>query len=207
MLDEFKRLLSANDDVDEASIKQTAQQLLTRQFLHRERPIHRKHYQNVVRFQRFYRNLFDVLNHTLVVNESKGYVGLVPEDFVLRMKLEETLILLTLRFVYDQEVGQFNVDENGCVSLMIDEFEDRYQHFAKRELPRSAGTFNDILKTFADRGVISVDQEESELKMLQIMILPTIAEVLTGAAIERMAGYLMANNVPVTVEEESEDTK
>ncbi|MEW8523832.1 MAG: DUF4194 domain-containing protein [Candidatus Thiodiazotropha endolucinida] len=208
MIKDLKTLLDADEELDEAELKQTAQMLLARQFLLRHKPRHRRHYDRVVRYQKYYRNLMDALNHQLVINENHGYVGITPDDFVYRMKLEETLILLALRYIYDEELNAFNLEDDGSVLVSVEDFEDRYLQLTQRDMPKTSTVFREYLKDFANHGILDTEQDELDPRVVRIRIYPTISELLSGNMIERVAGYLMAEDVPVVeklAEEEREE--
>ncbi len=206
MIKDLKTLLDADEELDGAELKLTAQMLLTRQFLIRHKPRHRCHYDRVVRYQKYYRNLMDALNHQLVINENHGYVGITPEDFVYRMKLEETLILLALRYIYDEELNAFNLEEDGSVLVSVEDFEDRYLQLTQRDMPKTSTVFREYLKDFANHGILDTEQDEFDPRVIRIRIYPTISELLSGNMIERVAGYIMAEDVPV-VEESAEEER
>lgn len=198
MIKDLKTLLSADEELEEADLKLTAQRLLAKQFLLRAKPKQRRHFDRVVRYQKYYRNLMDALNHQLVINENHGYVGITPEDFVYRMKREETLILLALRYIYDEELNAFNLEEDGSVLVSVEDFEDRYLQLTQRGMPKKSTVFREYLRDFANHGILDAEQ------IVRIRIYPTISELLSGNMIEKVAGYLKAEDVPV-VEKSEED--
>jgi len=204
MIKDLKTLLSADEELEEEDLKLTAQMLLAKQFLLRAKPRQRRHFDRVVRYQKYYRNLMDALNHQLVINENHGYVGITPEDFVYRMKLEETLILLALRYIYDEELNAFNLEEDGSVLVSVEDFEDRYLQLTQRDMPKTSTVFREYLRDFANHGILDAEQDEFDPRIVRIRIYPTISELLSGNMIEKVAGYLMAEDVPV-VEKSEED--
>lgn len=196
MIKDLKTLLDADEELDEAEIKLTAQVLLTRQFLLRGKSRQRRHFERVVRYQHYFRNLMSALNHQLVINESHGYVGITPEDFIYRMKLEETLILLALRYVYDQELNAFNLEEDGSVLVSVEDFADRYLQLTRRDMPKTSTTFRAYLGEFASHGILDREQDEADPRIERIRVYPTISELLSGNMIEKVAEYLKAEDAP-----------
>ncbi|MCY4265725.1 MAG: hypothetical protein OXE78_12855, partial [Gammaproteobacteria bacterium] len=71
-------------------------------------------------------------------------------------------------------------------------------------MPRTSTAFREYLKDFANHGILDTEQDEFDQRIVRIRIYPTISELLSGNMIEKVAGYLMAENMPV-VEKSEED--
>lgn len=187
MLKDLSALLDRDDEADEAELKQTAQRLLAWQFVIRSRRGHRAHYDRVLRHLRYYTELMDALNYRLHANEQAGFVGIIPNDFVSSMKLEETLILLALRYIYDEQVQAFQVEDDRSVLISLPEFQRRYQHITKRGLPASPVVFRDYLKQFESHGLID---QVSDAEHALIRILPTLADLLNAQTLQTLAAHI-----------------
>jgi hypothetical protein len=207
MIKDLKRILEANDDLDEADFQEATQLLLTRQFLLRSKGRQRKAYDLVARNQTYFRDLMDAMNYQLVLDENQGYVGVVPETFITRMKLEESLLLMVLRYVYDQEINSFNVENDGSVVISIEDLENRYLQLTQREMPQRKSVFVDYMRDFTHRNIAAMEQDEQNPMQELIRIYPVIGSLLSGDMLERLAAYIQAEDIPVTdmeVEDEEE---
>jgi hypothetical protein len=210
VLNELKRIIERNDDIEEDDIKKAAYILQNSQFLYESRPRQRKHYDVIVRFQHYYADLMDAVNMQLVVNEPQGFVGAMPKEFLRRMRLEETLFLLTLRYVYDEEVTAFHANEDASVYVSLDDLELRYTQLTKREFPKTKSDFEAWTRPLEQNNIIEVGVDENQPEIQRIKILPSIAVLLSGDALKQMEVYLRAEDVPMDgpgdegVEEESE---
>lgn len=78
MLTELKNTAQRFDGIEEEQLRSAGYNLLSRQFLHRAKQLHRKHYEVVVRCSKYFIHLMDALNYNLVIEESLGYVGAIP---------------------------------------------------------------------------------------------------------------------------------
>lgn len=148
MLSDLRHLLQRQDELDEESLKQAACNLLARQFLLRRRVRHRRHYDVVVQCIPYFTNLLDALNYQLVVNEDRGYVGIIPKDYIRRMSLDETLLMFAFRYLYDDAIISYTANEDATVDISIEDFELRYREFTTRELPRTKREFAALLEPF-----------------------------------------------------------
>ena len=205
MIKDMKILIDADEEADDTDLRLTAHMLLAKQFLLEGKQKQRSHFDRVLRYQKYYRDLMDALNHRLVINENRGYVGIVPEVFINPMKLEEALILLALRYIYDEELNAFNLEEDGSVLVSFEDFADRYIQITKREMPKQLTVFQGYLKGFESHGILYVEKDKSDPPVERIRICPTISELLGGNAIEKLAGYLMAKGVQVTEKPDFEE--
>ena len=193
MLSELKNLLARNEDVEEETLKQAAYALLSQQFLHRARPRQRKQYETVVRFQTYFINLMHANNQQLAINENHGYVGIIPQDYTRRMKLEETLFLLTLRYIYDEEINAFHAHDDGSVDISIEDLQVRYQQLTKRDLPYHKMELDAWTQPLVQLGIIDSGNDPTLPEIYRIKILPSITAVLNADALTMLEMYTKAD--------------
>lgn len=205
MLKDLKTILDADDAIDESDFRKAAQMLLAKQFLYRQKNTMRKHYELISRHNRYFRNLMDAQNYQLCINENQGYVGIIPVDFVSRMKLEETLILLVMRNVYEEKVKDMDLEDDASAVTSIVDFEDSYLQLTKRQLPNKT-EFYAITKPFSERGLIHIDSDEDDPAIVFIRIYPVIVELLHGSALEKLGGYIDAENEGIDINDDFDDT-
>lgn len=202
MLRELENILNGSANVEETHMLEATQALLAYQFLRRAYGKHRKYFELVVRFERYFADLMEATNHRLVVNEDKGYVGAVPLGYVNRMRLDEVLLLLALRAMYDQEMQRFQVDDNAEAQIPLEDFEMRYFKFTQRALPKNQTSFDELMRMFSRLG-IAEQVVEDDAKAIRIF--PTVNELLDGDALSGIEDYLQADGVMLADEEAPED--
>lgn len=198
---ELKLLLSKYEDVDEDELKAAASALLSRQFLYRMKGRHRKYFEIVTRFQTYFYNLMDAVGHQLLVEEDRGFVGIVPVNYTRMMSLDETLLLFAIRFFYDEEISAFNANEDGSVSISLEDFEVRYERFTQRPLPRSKGDFQQLIGHFVRYGIVEYGPDENTPEIERVRILPSITALLTGDVTKRIEVYMRASDIETQIEE------
>jgi hypothetical protein len=195
VISDMKNLLARYEDVEELALKEAAYNLLARQFLLQQKGRHRKHYDLVARFPGYFGNLMEALNHELVVNEERGYVGAVPLDYTRRMSLAETLVLFTLRYLYDEAVMNFSANEDGTVEITVEDFEIRHHQFTRRDLPKSKGEFEALIAPFIRCAILEHGADEERPEIDRLRILPTITALLNGDVVKRIEVYLKAEDI------------
>ncbi len=193
MIHDLKKIIDGDDRLHEDDFKKAAQELLSKQFLMRTKVTSKRSYDLVVRYQKYFTNLMDTTNHELIVNETDGYVGVIPSNFITRMRLEETLIILVMSLLYGEKFLAQEQEDDNSVILTIEEYEDRYQQVTKRELPNKS-EFKELCKRFCELSLIELNNNIEDSAAVFIRIYPTITDMLGGNALEQLAGYVMADN-------------
>lgn len=203
MISELRHLVQRNEGVEAADIQSATYHLLSRQFLLRHKPRHRRYYELVVRFPSYFATLMETLNHQFVMDEERGFVGVMPRELVRRMNLEETLFLLLLRYLYDEAVCNYSANDDSTVDITLEDIEVRYRDFAKRDLPRAKGDFLRLIDPFMRLGIIEIGSDENQPDIERLRILPTVAALIGGDALKRVEIYLKDDGVDTSDDEES----
>lgn len=204
MLRDTRHLLERHGDLDEESLQQAASLMLGRQFLYVHRPRDRDTYRLIVNHYDYFRNLFDALGWSLHRDDNFGFVGLLPtvtENFA-RLKLVDTLLVLTLRLLYEEGMDRLEV-QDGCVYAETEELLGRYETLLKRKRP-GLTEMRAILARLARFGLIETDDIQGSELLPRLRILPGIRVVTDSRVMERLAGY-MAEGVTDADEDDSTD--
>ncbi len=201
MLTDLRRVADRTDQAEPDEFRGAAGALLAHQFLFVEHSPQRAAYRLVVENFDYFTNLFDALGWTLHRDDDFGYVGVVPTQSEphVRLRLQETLFLLTLRLVYEEGMDRFQA-QHGSVWVDGEDLLGRYETLVRRERPRRTD-FHDILARFARHGLIERRQEEGQ-DLPRVRILPSIRVVTGEEVLRRLEGYVTDVD---TEEEELED--
>ena len=199
---DLKVLLSKYEDIDADKLKAAAAELLSSQFLYRKKNRQRRHFEIVTRFQPYFYNLMDAVGYQLLVEETQGFVGIIPNDYSRKMSLDETLLLFTLRFLYDEEISAFKGNEDGSVDIPMEDFEVRYTRFTQRELPEQKGGFKQLISHFARHGIAEYGADENTPEIERVRILPSISVLLSGDVTKRIEVYMRASDIDTQTEED-----
>lgn len=189
MLRELKKVVEESGK-DAQEFQQTANYLLANQFVSAFKKGQRKHFLLVEMYQDYFSQLFDALGMRLHLNEHERLAGLLPveKEAFLRLKVDETLLLLVLRQIYEEKIENFEVD-NGFVVTNTTHILERYVQLVKRELPTET-RLKDILALFSRQGVIYRGKAyEEDPKNLSISITPVIRLVVTEAYLRQLESF------------------
>lgn len=179
MLADLQKLVSRTEQHDADDFIRAAGVLLASQFIYADRPVHRDSYFLIAANISYYRNLFAAIGWTLIYQPDEAYIGVVPqgEERVLRLRLDESLLLLCLRQMYEQKLEQFEV-EDGKAFTTTDELLRLYENLTGKEIPNET-RLKEILSLFTRHGVIERGKaDETEPKNIPLRINPTIRQVV-----------------------------
>ena len=187
MLGDLQKALSRNEKSTEADFVRAANSLLTNQFLYADRPAQRDTYFIISQNMEYFRNLFAALGWSLVYQPDEAYLGVLPqgEERVMRMKLDESLLMLCMRQIYEQKLENFEV-ESGKAYTTSDDLLSTYVSLTGKEIPNET-RLKEILSLFARHGLIERGKaNETDPKNIPIGIYPTIRQVVVEDYIRQL---------------------
>lgn len=179
MLGDLQKILSRTEQAQADDFIRAANLLLVNQFLYADRPAHRESYFLVSSHVDYFRNLFEAIGWSLVYQPDEAYLGILPqgEERVMRLRLDESLLLLCMRQLYEQKLENFEV-ENGRAFITTDELLRLYVSLTGKEIPNET-RLKEIVSLFSRHGVIERGKaDETEPKNLPLRINPVIRQVV-----------------------------
>ncbi|MGB0467141.1 MAG: DUF4194 domain-containing protein [Pontibacterium sp.] len=205
MLGDLQKIISRSDKYQAADFSRAANQLLTSQFLFADRPAHRESYFLVASQVDYFTNLFEAIGWSFVYQPDEAYMGILPagEQRFMRLRLDESLLLLCLRQLYEQKLEAFDV-EAGQAFTCTDEWLSTYENLTGKEIPNET-RLKDIISLFARHGVIERGKpDETDPKNIPLQINAVIRQVVVEDYIGQLEGLCENdNNEPVTAAAES----
>ena len=187
MLGDLQKALSRNEKSTEADFVRAANSLLTNQFLYADRPAQRDTYFIISQNMEYFRNLFAALGWSLVYQPDEAYLGVLPqgEERVMRLKLDESLLMLCMRQMYEQKLENFEV-ESGKAYTTSDDLLSTYVSLTGKEIHNET-RLKEILSLFARHGLIERGKaNETDPKNIPIGIYPTIRQVVVEDYIRQL---------------------
>ncbi len=183
MLSDLKRCL-ADGGRDEQDFRRAAAQLLREQFLYADESRDKSYYQLVRDHRDYFANLFDALGWRLESNDLQGWIGALPqlEAGFSPLKLDETLICLLLRLLFEEAVNSLDAQPEGAYVSLRD-VETRYRDFG-REPPRLT-RMKEILGFLRTRGLLRFDADVP-LDELTVLVRPAIRVVTGDEVLKRL---------------------
>ncbi|BBB30220.1 DUF4194 domain-containing protein [Neptunomonas japonica] len=189
MLGDLQKIISRSDQYEAADFSHAANLLLTNQFLHADRSSHRDSYFLISSHIDYFTNLFAAIGWSFIYQPDEAYLGILPQDSErnLKLRLDESLLLLCMRQQYEEKLEKFEVD-SGKAYTNINELLSLYENLTGKEIPNET-RMKEILSLFARHGVIERGKpNETEPKNVPFSIQPTIRQVV----IEDYIGQLEA---------------
>jgi hypothetical protein len=109
-----------------AMFADTCNKLLSSAFLAKDKKDNKEQYYFVLSFKNYFDEYFGVIGYELVLDREQGAIQLVNKDNanLLKLKKDESLILLILRILYHQHLVQTSINDN--VVITVDEIHQKY---------------------------------------------------------------------------------
>jgi len=187
MLGDLQKLAARSDKHQPDDFVRAANLLLTSQFLYADRAGHRDSYFLIASHVDYFRNLFEAIGWSFLYQPDEAYLGVVPqgEQRQMRLKLDESLLLLCLRQQYEQKLEAFEV-EDGKAYSSTDELLTTYQNLTGKEIPNET-RLKEIMSLFTRHGILERGKpNEAEPKNQPLRINPAIRQVVVEDYIRQL---------------------
>ena len=213
MLSDLQKIIGRSDKYQEEDFVRAANLLMTHQFIHADRSSHRESYFLISSHVEYYKSLFSAIGWSFIYQPDEAYLGILPQGHErnLKLKLDESLILLCMRQMYEHKLENFEI-ESGKAYTSTDELLALFETLTGKDLPNETRT-KELLSLFSRHGLIERGKsDESNPKNIMFSILPTIRQVVVEDYIKQVEMLCDTENArdALTDEEEalleSEDT-
>lgn len=146
------------------------------------------------RYRGYFEDLFDGLGYRFLISEREQWVGLMPDpglETLPRLRLEDTLVLLVLAHLWQEEVQRGGAEARAVVVTTVNELFERYRDIAgrHRKTALSTGRLLDTLKSFARRGLVQVGPLDPEADDHELEIRPMVNRLVDGDAMARLERF------------------
>lgn len=180
--------------VTEDDFEAAANRLVTEQVLYAADRGSKVAYGLIRDFERDFKRALEPLGYALRVNSQLRYACAIPKHAKSSpVTVEQTLLALVLRKIFDEETRNGHHDENGEVACDLVTLEVKYkQTTGGRELA-TGGKLAALMQWMRRWGIARVSDEEGDQlghyadQPYMVIIRPGIAEVLGEAALTRIA--------------------
>jgi len=187
MLSDLQKIISRSDKYQEDDFIRAANLLMTHQFIHADRNSHRESYFLISSHIDYFKNLFTAIGWSFIYQPDEAYLGILPQGHErnLKLKLDESLILLCMRQLYEHKLENFEI-ESGKAYTSTDELLALFETLTGKDLPNETRT-KELLSLFARHGLIERGKpDESKPKNIMFSILPTIRQVVVEDYIKQI---------------------
>ncbi|PKK94686.1 MAG: hypothetical protein CVV60_05175 [Tenericutes bacterium HGW-Tenericutes-5] len=181
----------------------TCLKLLQNSFIARDKEDNKEMYYFLLSFKNYFDEYFDVMDFEIVLDREMGAVQLVHREGtnLLRLKKEETLVLLILRILYHQHLVKTSVNDN--IIIRVDEI---HQYYDSLELKKKINKTDlvKILRVYRRLNLIEPLGDITKANT-RIVIYPTILLAINTQAINDVYN-LIANIEDKNEGEDNEET-
>lgn len=177
-----------NDYLHEREFESASSVLLNRQFIWVDGFGQKKQYDLVNRFFDYFETLFDAFGFNLVRDYKYGYVGIVPRHGVPMMRKLDTLLLLLLVKMHDEQSRKACTERGRstpCLAVLL----DLYEQLTGLEKP-SRGDFLASIKRIARHGVIHIGDVDEQYNLPTIVVTPAITQLVTPDFIAKLDAFV-----------------
>lgn len=116
MLDSYERLTN----VQKATFKDIANKLLASTFLARDKKDNKDNYYFVVSYKEVFDEFFAILGYEVKLDQGVGAIMLKSDQNTgfLKLRRDETIILLILRILYHERLKETSLNENVVITIL-----------------------------------------------------------------------------------------
>ncbi len=186
---------ATKDVVTEDEFEATASRLVTEQVLYAADRGSKVAFSLIRDFERDFKRALEPLGYVVRVNSQLRYACAIPKHVKnSSASVDQTLLALVLRKIFDEETRNGHHDENGEVVCDLVELEVKYKQSTGRELA-TAGKLTALLQWMRRWGIARVTDEDGEQpghesdQPFMVVIRPGISDVLGESALARIAQF------------------
>ncbi|MDD3712536.1 MAG: DUF4194 domain-containing protein [Candidatus Izemoplasmatales bacterium] len=181
----------------------TCLKLLQNSFLSRDKEDNKEMYYFLLSFKNYFDEYFDIMDFEIVLDRELGAIQLVHREGnnLVKLKKDETLVLLILRILYHQHLVKTSINDN--IVIRVDEI---HQYYDSLELKKKINKTDlvKILRTYRRLNLIEPLGDITKANT-KIIVYPTILLAINTQAINDVYN-LIANIEDKSEGEENEET-
>ena len=184
----LEQLSAQPRDVQE-TFQKICNQLLSCNYLSRDKKDNTKQYYFVVNYKQFFDEFFAILGDEVIINNELGCIQLKNNysQGSLKLKKEETYIILILRILYQEKL--INTTLNNTVQITIDEIHNKYQSFGfKRKIFKTE--LLSALRLFKKYNIID-NLGDMQMSSTKLLIFSTITLLIPVMNIQECYNYII----------------
>lgn len=181
-----------NEHLHEREFEAAAAQVLQKQFIWSDGFGQKKHYDLMNRFYDYFETLFDAVGFTLVRDYKYGYLGIVPRQGIPMMRKLDTLLLLLLVKMHDEQSRRACTERGRstpCLGVLL----DLYEQLTGLEKPSRPDVLAS-LKRIARHGVLFIGDMDEQLNLPKLTVTPAITHLVTSDFLASIESFLQADD-------------
>ncbi|SHN28880.1 DUF4194 domain-containing protein [Rhizobacter sp. OV335] len=183
--------------VTEDEFEAAANRLVTEQVLYAADRGSKVAYGLIREFERDFKRALEPLGYVVRVNSQLRYACAIPKHAKTSpVSVDQTLLALVLRKIFDEETRSGHHDENGEVACDLVTLEVKYKQLTGGRELATGGKLAALMQWMRRWGLARIADEEGDLpghdadQPYVVILRPGIAEVLGEAALARIALFV-----------------
>lgn len=155
---------------------------------------------------------FEVAGYRLVHRETEGWVGILPDPdrvSLPRMRIDETLVLLVMRRLWEEALQQGEIHANGTARTTLNEAYSAYESIVagSRRAAMPVSEFRATVQTLEKRALVRVGDLDPEMQDMDLDIRAVIAAVAGDDFVASLDQLLARPAMPDTMPAEDEEAE
>lgn len=178
MFESYERL----SQTQKKTFQDISNKLLSNTFLCRDKRDNKESYYFVVSFKEVFDEFFAVLGYEVILDQNQGAVMIKSESNsgAIRLKRDDTVILLILRLLYHEKLKETSLNENIVIS--VSDIQDKYnylelkRHINKTDLVNALRLYRryNLIETMGD-----ITMSNTKLVLLPTLLYAIKTEEIT----------------------------
>lgn len=178
----------------EDDLRQALQALMLHQILYRDWPLSGGPFRTVQKHRTFFERYVAAMGAALVFEHRVGMIAMRPATPQYgwrqnRLKKDATLVLLALRYLYDEGMETSQMTEDGRVEVTTDHLHDLIST-GVGETPPEEGRLDEILQGFHRRGLVRLGKRDTAERLRPMAVLPGVRILVPDLYVQAVADWV-----------------
>ncbi len=174
---------------DRDEFKRVCNKLMSMCFINKQNASTKSDYYFIMRHKDVFVHYLDILGYTLDINEHYGAIQLINREGYnhARLKLNESIILLILRILYDEKKRELSL---GDVVINVGDIQEKYISMKIRDKQIDKTTMSNSLQLFKRYNIIEILDRDLTQEDARIVIYDSILMAIRVDDIKRVSELL-----------------
>lgn len=170
---------------DREEFKRVCNKLMSMCFINKQNASTRSEYYFIMRHKEVFMHYLDVLGYTLDINEHYGALQLINREGYnhVRLKLNESVILLILRILYDEKKRELSL---GDVVINVGDIQEKYISMKIRDRQIDKTTMSNSLQLFKRYNIVELLDRDLTQEDARIVIYDSVLMAVRVDDIKRV---------------------
>lgn len=159
----------------------------------------------------FFEKYFAVAGYDLELDARTQMIALKPKELekppyawrLIRLKKDETLIRIVLRYIFEQGFVDGKMDGTGRVETDTVEIAEVYQRIAQASPPGENHLVDTLLRDLNRKGIVRIGDKDRDTRVTRMTILPGIRVLVSDTYVERLRDWLESDQTTPFLEKAS----